>query len=128
MCIVDLNASRPPVSLCMERVGAVGVAHSKLATLASEVAASSMNRRLRDHTLPMSTAWLLNDIAEARGRQELYTRQSPQVLQALLEMALIQSAESSNRIEGVTAAARARSGGGWQLGNDPMKWVMKSAI
>jgi Fic family protein len=60
------------------------------------------NRRLRDHTLPMSTAWLLNDIAEARGKQELFTRQSPQVLKALRDAAIIQSAESSNRIEGVT--------------------------
>ncbi len=66
---------------------------------------SFRNHRLRDHTLPMSTAWLLNDIAEAKGRQELYTRQSPQGPQALREMALIQSAESSNRIEGVTVAA-----------------------
>lgn len=62
------------------------------------------NRRLRDHTLPMSTAWLLNDIAEAKGKQELFTRQSPQVLQALREAAIIQSSESSNRIEGVTVA------------------------
>ena len=62
------------------------------------------NRRLRDHTLPMSTAWLLNDIAEAKGKQELFTRQSPQMLKALREMALIQSTESSNRIEGVTVA------------------------
>lgn len=45
----------------------------------------------------MSTAWLLNDIAEAKGKQELYTRQSPQVLKALREMALLQSSESSNR-------------------------------
>ena len=60
------------------------------------------NRRLRDHALPMSTAWLLNDIAEAKGKQELFTRQSPQVLKALREAAIIQSAESSNRIEGVT--------------------------
>ena len=66
---------------------------------------SFRNHRLRDHTLPMSTAWLLNDIAEAKGKQELYTRQSPQVLKALREMALIQSTESSNRIEGVTVAA-----------------------
>ena len=63
------------------------------------------NRRLRDHMLPMSTAWLLNVIAEAKGKQELFTRQSPQVLKALREMALIQSAESSNRIEGVTVQA-----------------------
>lgn len=63
---------------------------------------SFRNQRLRDYTLPMSTAWLLNDIAEARGKQELFTRQSPQVLKALRDAAIIQSAESSNRIEGVT--------------------------
>ena len=43
------------------------------------------NRRLREHTLPMSTAWLLNDIAEAKGKQELFTRQPPQVLKARRE-------------------------------------------
>lgn len=66
---------------------------------------SFRNHRLRDLAVPMSTAWLLNDIAESKGRQELYTRQSPQLLKALREMALIQSTESSNRIEGVTVAA-----------------------
>jgi Fic family protein len=55
--------------------------------------------------VPMSTNWLLNDLAEAKGKQELYTRQSPQLLKALREMALVQSVESSNRIEGVTVAA-----------------------
>jgi len=44
----------------------------------------------------------MTEIAEAKGRQELYTKQSPQVLRALHEMALVESAESSNRIEGVT--------------------------
>lgn len=63
------------------------------------------NHRLRDFTVPMSTNWLLNDLAEAKGKQELYTRQAPQVLKALREMALVQSVESSNRIEGVTVAA-----------------------
>jgi len=48
--------------------------------------------------------WLLNDIAESRGKQELFTRQSPQVLKALRDTAVIQSTESSNRIEGVTVA------------------------
>lgn len=62
------------------------------------------NHRLRDLAVPMATNWLLNDLAEAKGKQELYTRQSPQVLKALREMALIQSVESSNRIEGVTVA------------------------
>ncbi len=63
---------------------------------------SFRGNRLRDHQLPMSTAWLLNDIAESRGRQDLFSRQSPQVLKALRDAAVIQSAESSNRIEGVT--------------------------
>lgn len=60
------------------------------------------NHRLRNLAVPMGTNWLLNDLAEAKGKQELYTRQSPQVLKALREMALVQSVESSNRIEGVT--------------------------
>jgi len=62
------------------------------------------NHRLRDLAVPMGTNWLLNDLAEAKGKQELYTRQSPQILKALREMALVQSVESSNRIEGVTVA------------------------
>ena len=35
------------------------------------------NHRLRDLAVPMGTNWLLNDLAEAKGKQELYTRQSP---------------------------------------------------
>lgn len=41
---------------------------------------------------------------EARGKQDLWTRQKPEILAALREQAIIQSAESSNRIEGVTVA------------------------
>ena len=51
--------------------------------------------------LPTRTTWYLTDLAEARGRQELYTRQSPQKLNLLREHALVESAVSSNRIEGV---------------------------
>ena len=47
---------------------------------------------------------MLNDIAEARGRQGFFVRQSPQALRSLRDTAVIQSAESSNRIEGVTVA------------------------
>lgn len=54
--------------------------------------------------LPLSSVWLLTDIAEAKGRQDLYSRQAPQLLEALRETALVQSVESSNRIEGVTVA------------------------
>lgn len=52
--------------------------------------------------VPASTSWYMADLGEARGKQILYTRQSPQRLKALLEHALIESAISSNRIEGVT--------------------------
>ena len=55
---------------------------------------SFRNQRLRNFLVPMSTNWLLNDLAEAKGKQELYTRQSPQVLKALREMALVQRVES----------------------------------
>jgi Fic family protein len=60
--------------------------------------------RLSVLTLPLGTVWLMTDVAEARGRQDLYTKQAPQLLKALRETALIQSVESSNRIEGVTVA------------------------
>ena len=42
-------------------------------------------------------------VGEYRGKQALFKQQSPQVLQALRENAVIQSTESSNRIEGVVA-------------------------
>src|SRR5881397_3789448 len=52
-------------------------------------------------TLPTRTTWYLTDLAEARGKQELFIHQSPQKLNVLREHALIESAISSNRIEGV---------------------------
>lgn len=52
-------------------------------------------------TIPAATSWYLADLGEARGKQELFTRQSPQRLKALREHAIIESAVSSNRIEGV---------------------------
>ena len=58
--------------------------------------------RLTRLSLPTAAVWLIGDIMEVKGRQELYARQSPDLLKALREMALIQSVESSNRIEGVT--------------------------
>ena len=53
------------------------------------------------NTLPTRTTWYLTDLAEARGKQELFTRQSPQKLKVLREHAFVESAVSSNRIEGV---------------------------
>jgi Fic family protein len=51
--------------------------------------------------IPMATVWLLSDLAEFRGKQELYTKQAPQKLARLRENAIIESAVASNRIEGV---------------------------
>lgn len=42
-------------------------------------------------------------IGEYKGKQELFKEQSPQVLETLKQTAIIQSTESSNRIEGVQA-------------------------
>lgn len=51
--------------------------------------------------IPTATSWYLADLGEAKGKQELFTQQSPQKLKVLRESALIESAVSSNRIEGV---------------------------
>jgi Fic family protein len=52
-------------------------------------------------SVPTAASWYLAELGEARGKQELFTRQSPQRLKVLREHALIESAVSSNRIEGV---------------------------
>jgi len=52
-------------------------------------------------TLPTRTAWHLTDQAETRGKEDLFTRRSPQKLGTLGEQALVESALSSNRIERV---------------------------
>ena len=52
-------------------------------------------------TIPTTASWYLADLSKAQGKQELFTHQSPQKLKILREHALIESAVSSNRIEGV---------------------------
>ena len=52
-------------------------------------------------SVPASASVTLEALGEARGRQALFTRQSPQRLKTLREHALVESAVSSNRIEGV---------------------------
>src|SRR5258708_15920147 len=61
--------------------------------------------KLADLAIPIATGWLLGACMEARGEQDLWTRQKPEALEVLREQAIIQSVESSNRIEGVTIAA-----------------------
>lgn len=45
----------------------------------------------------------LRALGQFQGRQDLYRRQAPEVLAALREAAVIESSESSSRIEGITA-------------------------
>jgi Fic family protein len=45
----------------------------------------------------------IKSIGEFKGKQDLYKTQSPQLLETLKQTAIIQSTESSNRIEGITA-------------------------
>jgi len=45
----------------------------------------------------------LRRIGEHKGRQALFERQTPEVLDTLKQVALVESSESSNRIEGIVA-------------------------
>ncbi|MCC7350659.1 MAG: Fic family protein [Phycisphaerales bacterium] len=56
------------------------------------------------NVIPLSTVWLLTECMEYRGKQGLWIHHKPETLTALRERAMIQSAESSNRIEGITVA------------------------
>jgi len=47
----------------------------------------------------------LRQLGEYRGKQELYSRQRPEILESLRHAAVIESSESSNRLEGITAPA-----------------------
>lgn len=62
---------------------------------------TSTLRKLQLSTLPMSTGWYLNSLGEFKGKQDLYIQQSPQRLKTLRQHAIIESAVSSNRMEGV---------------------------
>ena len=59
---------------------------------------------LEQMTVSMATVRSIGLLGEYKGKQQLFERQSPQLLSALREVARVQSIESSNRIEGVTAA------------------------
>jgi Fic family protein len=57
---------------------------------------------IRNLEIPLGTSWLLGSCMEARGKQDLWLKTKPETIEALRELAIIQSTESSNRIEGVT--------------------------
>ena len=59
-----------------------------------------------DRYLGLTSAALLRQLSEidtAKGRQEMYRRQHPQVLETLRQLARVQSVEASNAIENITA-------------------------
>lgn len=45
----------------------------------------------------------LQKVGEHKGKQDLFTEQTPEVLESMKQVALIESSESSNRLEGITA-------------------------
>jgi Fic family protein len=57
---------------------------------------------LLETAISHSLAMTLRGLGEFHGRQVLYSEQSPEVLETLRRVAMIQSVESSNRIEGIT--------------------------
>jgi Fic family protein len=64
----------------------------------------SLERKyLNNLVLPRNFSSLLRQIGEYKGKQDLYKMQTPDILKNLQKTAKIQSTESSNRIEGITA-------------------------
>ena len=53
--------------------------------------------------LTTEDAATLTALGEYRGKQELFRKQTPELLESLKQAAIIESSESSNRLEGVTA-------------------------
>ena len=61
---------------------------------------------LNRQAIPIEMGGLLQKLGEYKGRQDVLRHQTPHVLDTLKQTALIESTESSNRIEGVTVPAQ----------------------
>jgi Fic family protein len=59
---------------------------------------------LKLQAIPIEMGGSLQILGELKGRQDLYRHQTPQMLEFLRQAAIIESTESSNRIEGVTVS------------------------
>jgi len=64
---------------------------------------SLLLKYLSSLSLTVEDARTLQRLGEYKGRQELFVQQTPQILESLKTLAIIESSESSNRLEGVTA-------------------------
>ncbi|MBM7624266.1 Fic family protein [Sporohalobacter salinus] len=62
---------------------------------------SFRNEKLKNEEVPMDIVKLIGKINEYKGKQNLYLDQSPQVLEKLKEVAIVQSTKASNSIEGI---------------------------
>lgn len=58
-----------------------------------------------DQNISHNLLAMVRTLGEFKGRQDLYREQSPQVLETLKKSAMVESVESSNRIEGITMEA-----------------------
>ena len=76
--------------------------------------------------VPTTTAWYLADLGEARGKQDLFKKQSPQRLRSLREHALIESAVSSNRIEGVTVTSSSQALGSYDVRYQGLNYLIRA--
>lgn len=64
------------------------------------------NNYLESISLSLTQVSLIRKLGEYRGQQELFTHQKPEVLETLRCSAIIESSESSNRIEGIVASRK----------------------
>lgn len=62
---------------------------------------SFINHVIDQQNITRNVLQVISKISEYKGMQNLYKKQSPQILKTLLQIAAIQSTESSNRIEGI---------------------------
>ena len=62
---------------------------------------SFLNGRLLNMNVPMRIVRLIGKINEYKGKQDLYNQQSPQILESLKKVAVIESTRASNEIEGI---------------------------
>lgn len=64
---------------------------------------SLTEKYLKNLSLSTDEAAAMRTLGEYQGKQALYYRQSPETLESLKQTAVIESSESSNRLEGITA-------------------------
>jgi hypothetical protein len=62
---------------------------------------SFLNEKLNNMNVPMRIVRLIGIINEYKGKQDLYSQQSPQILEGLKKVAIIESTKASNEIEGI---------------------------